>query len=81
MSCVGGLARHLTLVDKNRDLHVAMVRRSTQTMAKLGTMVESMMWHDSWSILAALSNGKLSVWYMPSVVFIDPDIVVRTISL
>eukprot|EP00041_Stephanoeca_diplocostata_P034393 m.1171186 g.1171186 ORF g.1171186 m.1171186 type:complete len:779 (+) comp24512_c0_seq6:118-2454(+) len=74
----GGLARHLTLVDKNRDLHVATVRRSTQTMAKLGTMVESMMWHDTWSILAALSNGKLSVWYIPSVVFIDPDIVAQT---
>lgn len=74
----GTLARHLAFVDKNRDLHLATARRSTQRVGKLGSMVESLSWHDSWSILAALSNNKLTVWYYPATIFVDPEILPKT---
>jgi intraflagellar transport protein 80 len=76
----GALARHLAFVDKNRDLHLASARRSTQRVGKLGAMVESISWHDTWSVLAALSNNKLTVWYYPATIFVDPEILPKTRS-
>eukprot|EP00038_Savillea_parva_P010167 m.188364 g.188364 ORF g.188364 m.188364 type:complete len:773 (-) comp17402_c0_seq1:165-2483(-) len=74
----GTLNRHLAFVDKNRDLHLATARRSTQRVGKLGAMVESVAWHDGWSILAALSNNKVTVWYYPATLFVDPEILPKT---
>mmetsp|Transcript_15398 Transcript_15398/g.39727 ORF Transcript_15398/g.39727 Transcript_15398/m.39727 type:complete len:773 (-) Transcript_15398:1613-3931(-) len=74
----GALSRHLAFVDKNRDLHLASARRSTQRVGKLCTMIESISWHDSWCTLAALSNNKLTVWYYPTTIFVDPEILPKT---
>lgn len=76
----GSLARHMAFVDKNRDAFLCVVRRSSAKPAKLGTMVQSIAWHESCSILAAVCNGRFSVWYYPSAVFVDPEIVASTRS-
>jgi len=78
--CPGMAMRHLCLVDTNRDLHIAVLRRSRPKMAKLGTMVQSLAWHEEHSMLAAVTNGKLAVWYYPSAAFVDPDILPTTRS-
>lgn len=74
----GTLARHLAFVDKNRDVFICVVRRSSIKTVKLGTMVQSIAWHENCSMLAAVCNNRFSVWYYPSAVFVDPDIVPTT---
>ena len=44
--------RMVAFVDKNRDMFLAQVRRSKPKLAKLGTMVQSLKWHDAASLLA-----------------------------
>jgi hypothetical protein len=58
LSQVGTLNdRHLIVVDANRDLYIiAVVRRS---VAKLGSMVDSAVWHDTTPMLAAIVDEKL----------------------
>lgn len=76
----GGQGRNIALVDKNRDLFVTVLHRSKYRLAKLGTMVQSLVWHDQYAMLAAISNGKFVTWYYPTAAFVDPDILVRTRS-
>ena len=58
LSQVGTLNdRHLILVDASRDLFiVSVVRRS---VAKLGSMVDSAVWHTTTPVLAAIADEKL----------------------
>eukprot|EP00039_Didymoeca_costata_P029945 m.27168 g.27168 ORF g.27168 m.27168 type:complete len:762 (+) comp7870_c0_seq1:224-2509(+) len=72
------LNRHLAVVDKNRDIFVCLLRQSRGKLAKLGTMVQSLMWHDENGMLTAVSNGKFVVWFFPTVAFIDPEILSKT---
>lgn len=76
--CPKMLMRHLVMIDKNRDLHITALRRSRPKSAKLGTMVQSLIWHDEHSMLAAVTNGKVAVWYFPSAAFVDPDVLPQT---
>lgn len=76
----GSLARHLAFVDKNRDVFITVVRKSVNRAAKLGTMVQSIAWHEDCTMLAAVCNGRFSVWYYPSAVFVDPDVLATTRS-
>eukprot|EP01135_Chromosphaera_perkinsii_P002827 Nk52_evm17s228 gene=Nk52_evmTU17s228 len=80
------LDRHLAVVDKNNDLYVcranatASSSSSSSTKAgfsvrfsKLGTMVESIAWSDCTDMLAAILDGKLTVWYYPGAADVDPE--------
>jgi hypothetical protein len=44
----GNGGRTIALVDKNRDLFVTILHRSKYKLAKLGTMVQSLVWHDEY---------------------------------
>lgn len=57
--------RLLAIVDKNRDLYITPIMSTTTQLEKIGTIVHSLAWHDRFSILAAISDGKLVVWYYP----------------
>jgi intraflagellar transport protein 80 len=37
-------------------------------------MVDSAIWNDENDMLAAITDGKFTVWYYPNVVFVDEDI-------
>lgn len=43
-----------------------------------GSMVTTLEWNDEANILAALQDGKFSVWYHPAVVYTDPDLLPKT---
>lgn len=76
--------RKLAIIDKNNDLYLTMVRPKPTTALrsyKLGAMMQSMQWNDSANLLATLQEGgKLIIWYYPSVVFVDPGLLPRTLT-
>lgn len=45
----------------------------------LGTMVLSAVCHDSCNMIAALADGKFTVWYYPNVVFVDKELLPRVV--
>ncbi|XP_076837223.1 intraflagellar transport protein 80 homolog isoform X1 [Brachyhypopomus gauderio] len=73
--------RKIALIDKNRDLYVAAVRRlgREQTLHKLGTMVHTMAWNDSTNILCGIQDAQFTVWYYPNVVFVDKNLLPKTL--
>ncbi|XP_066266233.1 intraflagellar transport protein 80 homolog [Branchiostoma lanceolatum] len=73
--------RRLALVDKNRDLYLAQVRAvgGARKVIKLGTMVHSMSWNDETNMLSALQDTKLVVYYFPNAVYVDKDILPKTV--
>merc|ERR1712093_530860 len=66
----GGLGseRKLAILDRNRDLYITPVHRNQ--MVKLGSMVDTVMWHSKSDMLAAVMDGKLVIWYYPNVVYV-----------
>ena len=44
-----------------------------------GNMVTSLAWNDSTNMLAALSDSKLTVWFYPSAVYVDRDLLAITL--
>lgn len=44
-----------------------------------GTMVLSAVCHDSCNMIAALADGKFTVWYYPNAVFVDKDLLAQTV--
>ena len=45
----------------------------------LGTMIMSLSWNDNTNMLAALADGKFTVWYYPSAVYVDRDLLPKTV--
>ncbi|KAJ9470386.1 Intraflagellar transport protein 172-like protein [Diplonema papillatum] len=72
--------RKLTIIDRNRDLYLVALTASGKTcpMQKVAAMVTSVRWNDSSEILIALADLKLVIWYYPSVVFVDRDLLPKT---
>ena len=66
------VGRQLAVLDKNRELSLTLALKPN--FKKIGTMVETIAWNDESDTLAALTDGKLVVWYYPNVMFIDEDI-------
>ncbi|KAJ8030563.1 Intraflagellar transport protein 80-like [Holothuria leucospilota] len=74
--------RRLAIIDKNRDLYLSTVRNfgKPAKIVKLGTMIYSLAWNDQTNMLAALQDGRLTVWYYPNAVFVDKELLSSTIS-
>ena len=45
----------------------------------LGSMVSSVAWNDQSNILAGMQDGRFTVWYHPTVVYTDKDLLAGTI--
>jgi intraflagellar transport protein 80 len=85
--------RKLAIVDKNRDLFLAHVRRfggagvgggqqqhqHQLTSGKIGTMVQSMRWNSGCNILAAIQDSRFTLFLYPSVIFVDRALLPRTL--
>eukprot|EP00758_Cryptobia_borreli_P007907 Tbor_TRINITY_DN533_c0_g1::TRINITY_DN533_c0_g1_i1::g.23362::m.23362/K19678/IFT80; intraflagellar transport protein 80 len=67
--------RKVAFVDKNRDLYLASLQGGSK---KIATMASSIKWHDTNETLVAISDCYLVTWYLPSVVFVDRDLLART---
>lgn len=69
----GGFSeRKCAFVDRNGDLNITGISRRENY--KLATMVDSIKWNDQTEMLVAISEGKFIVWYYPSLVHIDRDL-------
>lgn len=42
-------------------------------------MIQSLCWNDSANMLAALADGKFTVWYYPNTIYVDRDLASRTV--
>lgn len=42
-------------------------------------MVDTVAWNDSANILCGIQDNQFTVWYYPSVVFVDKDLLPKTI--
>mmetsp|Transcript_57438 Transcript_57438/g.122180 ORF Transcript_57438/g.122180 Transcript_57438/m.122180 type:complete len:758 (-) Transcript_57438:34-2307(-) len=75
-----GADRSIAILDKNKDLYLtkAMVQGRTE---KLGSMVDTFMWNDTTDMLIALIDEKLNVFLYPGVVFVDKDLLPKTLQL
>lgn len=45
----------------------------------VGSMVHSMAWNDSANILCGIQDNQFTVWYYPSVVFVDKKLLPNTL--
>ncbi|XP_026138840.1 intraflagellar transport protein 80 homolog isoform X2 [Carassius auratus] len=79
--CGSSSDRRIALIDKNRDLYLTSVRKlgRAHSMHKIGSMVDTMAWNDSANILCGIQDSRFTVWYYPSVVFVDKDLLPKTI--
>jgi intraflagellar transport protein 80 len=87
--CLGPQERILVFVDCNRDLFIASLNIgasgpgvSSPPIAtfKLHSHVDSFCFNDETDVLVGLADGRLAVWYYPSVVFVDKDLLSLTLS-
>jgi len=74
-----GADRKIAILDKNKDLYLTKAMNSDRT-EKLGAMVDTFMWNDSTDMLIALIDEKLVVYTYPSVVFVDKDLLPKTLQ-
>lgn len=79
--CGSSNDRRIALIDKNRDLYLTSVRKlgRAHSIYKIGSMVDTMAWNDSANILCGIQDNRFTVWYYPSVVFVDKDLLPKTI--
>ncbi|KAI3354223.1 hypothetical protein L3Q82_018757 [Scortum barcoo] len=81
--CGPSTERKIALVDKNRDLYLTSVRHLGREpkICKIGSMVHSMAWNDGGNILCGVQDDQLTVWYYPSVVFTDKELLPKTLYI
>ncbi|KAG2494842.1 hypothetical protein HYH03_007082 [Edaphochlamys debaryana] len=68
--------RQLIVIDRNRDLYLLPVMK--RNIAKLAAMCDSAKWHDATPMLGAMVDQRLCVWYYPSEVYVDKDLLNKT---
>ncbi|XP_072428822.1 intraflagellar transport protein 80 homolog isoform X1 [Chiloscyllium punctatum] len=73
--------RKVAIIDKNRDLYIASVRRfgKEQKIIKIGTMVHSIAWNDKINILCGMQNTHFVVWYYPNTIYVDKELLSKTV--
>lgn len=73
--------RKLAFVDKNRDLYLSNVRTigTQRKIHKLGTNISSFVWNDAYNMLAGIADSRFTIWYYPSIVYVDKNLLARSI--
>jgi len=74
-----GAERKVAILDKNKDLYLTKAMQAERT-ERLGSMVDTFMWNDATDMLITLSDDKLATYIYPSVVFIDKDLLSKTLQ-
>nr|CCC52397.1 conserved hypothetical protein [Trypanosoma vivax Y486] len=73
--------RKIAFVDRNGDMHFGAVHRKLGSVQKISVMTSSLAWHDQHEILVAISDGRLTTWYYPTILFSDRDLMPITKTL
>jgi len=73
--------RNLAFTDKNNDLYLIPIRQPNplNKLTKMGGMVTTLAWHDQTNMLAAIHDGQFTVWYYPGAVYIDSDLLPKSL--
>uniref|UniRef100_A0A1I8EJ94 WD_REPEATS_REGION domain-containing protein n=1 Tax=Wuchereria bancrofti TaxID=6293 RepID=A0A1I8EJ94_WUCBA len=73
--------RKLAFIDKCLDCFLAVVNTYGifRKIAKIGTMVTNILFNDQTNMLAGLQDNRLVVWLYPATVFIDRDLLQKTV--
>uniref|UniRef100_A0A914ZMI5 Intraflagellar transport protein 80 homolog n=1 Tax=Parascaris univalens TaxID=6257 RepID=A0A914ZMI5_PARUN len=73
--------RKVAFIDKSFDCFICLVKTYgvSQRIAKLGAMVTNVRFNDQTNMLAGLEDNRLVIWGYPSVVFVDKDLLQKTI--
>ncbi|XP_022625446.1 intraflagellar transport protein 80 homolog [Seriola dumerili] len=81
--CGPSTERKIALIDKNRDLYLTSVRHLGREpkISKIGSMVHSMAWNDAANILCGIQDNQFTVWYYPSTVFTDKELLPKTLYI
>uniref|UniRef100_A0A667YLZ0 Intraflagellar transport 80 homolog (Chlamydomonas) n=1 Tax=Myripristis murdjan TaxID=586833 RepID=A0A667YLZ0_9TELE len=81
--CSPSSERKIALIDKNRDLYLTYVHRHGREhkVCKIGTMVHTMVWNDAANILCGIQGNQFTVWYYPSAVFTDKELLPKTLYM
>uniref|UniRef100_A0A3B4WUP8 Intraflagellar transport 80 homolog (Chlamydomonas) n=1 Tax=Seriola lalandi dorsalis TaxID=1841481 RepID=A0A3B4WUP8_SERLL len=81
--CGPSTERKIALIDKNRDLYLTSVRHLGREpkISKIGSMVHSMAWNDTANILCGIQDNQFTVWYYPSTVFTDKELLPKTLYI
>jgi len=74
-----GADRSIAILDKNKDLYLTKAMHSGRT-EKLWAMGDTFMWNDSTDMLIALIDEKLQIFIYPAVVFVDKDLLAKTLQ-
>jgi len=74
-----GADRKIAILDKNKDLYLTKAMNADRT-EKLGAMVDTFMWNNSTDMLIALIDEKLVIYIYPAVVFVDKDLLPKTLQ-
>lgn len=69
--------RKVAFVDRNQDLYFSAIHRKLGVQ-KISTMATSVCWHDLYETLTAISDGHLTTWHYPTIVFTDRDLLRKT---
>uniref|UniRef100_A0A183VCK9 Intraflagellar transport protein 80 n=1 Tax=Toxocara canis TaxID=6265 RepID=A0A183VCK9_TOXCA len=79
--CDAANERKVAFIDKSSDCFICLVKTYgiSQRIAKLGTMVTNIRFNDQTNMLAGLEDNRLVIWGYPSVVFVDKDLLQKTI--
>ncbi|XP_034464329.1 intraflagellar transport protein 80 homolog [Hippoglossus hippoglossus] len=79
--CGPSTKRKIAFIDKNFDLYLTSFCHLglKYKICKIGSMVHSMAWNDNANILCGIQDNQFTVWYYPSVVFTDKDLLPKTL--
>ena len=60
------------ILDKNKDMYLLDILK--RDVKKIVNMTSCAVWHDTYPILASMSDGAFRVWYFPVSVFVDTEL-------
>lgn len=70
--------RMIAYIDVNRELYISNIGKNKPF--KLLSMVDSISWATNSNMLLALSDGKIESFYYPKIIYIDKDLLEKTIE-
>ncbi|KAE9554173.1 hypothetical protein FO519_002594 [Halicephalobus sp. NKZ332] len=73
--------RRIVFLDSNADCFISLVNSysAVQRIEKIGTMMTDIKFNDSTNMLGGLQERKILIWTNPSVVFVDKDLLQKSI--
>lgn len=53
-------------------------KSSNKTFYNLGTSIHNFVWNDAYNMLAGIADSRFTIWYYPSIVYVDKNLLSRS---